>query len=77
MRKKILRLALATLGLAAAFTATSRPALAFGACPSDAVLTINGGWYDCSGGSGSDCSTCRYYCSLLGQWVYPVYMCET
>jgi len=81
MRKKILRLSLATLALAGVMTVQAKPASAstLTGCPTgsqDIWLNVGGGgFFDCYYLYGLTCSDCAYYCPDVGAQV-DVNMCE-
>lgn len=56
MRKRLLVMAIALLGIAAG---SAKPAFAGGGCPGNIVV---GGWLACHATSGTDCHDCWYYC---------------
>ena len=71
MRRKLFRLSVALLALAAAFAAAPKDASAFQTCPQNVVIDGNAcvTW-----GSPVNCANCWYMCSVVGL-VGPVFEC--
>jgi hypothetical protein len=71
MRKKLFRMSLGLLSLAAALTVAPKSAMALDGCPSDQWI----GGVDCTWWGGLDCALCEYNCQ--GLIVGPVVECGT